>query len=39
MSKIFIKKVKENEWDIEANKLLEFIKKNRIYFKFNGGDM
>ena len=39
LSKIFIKKVKENEWDIAADKLLEFIKKNRIYFKFNGGDM
>ena len=39
LSKIFIKKIKEYEWDIRCIKLVEIIKMNRKYFKFNGGDM
>ena len=41
LGKIFIKKVKECEWDIiiENLELTQIIKTNRIYFKFNGGDM
>lgn len=41
LGKIFIKKVKEFNWDISTDddKLTDIIKKNRIYFKFNGGDM
>ena len=39
LAKIFIKKVKENEWNISFSELNELIKKNRKYFKFNGGDM
>lgn len=41
LGKIFIKKVKEYEWDINLNskELGELIKLNRKYFKFNGGDM
>jgi hypothetical protein len=36
---IFIKKVNENEWNIECNTLNEIIKNNRELFKYNGGDM
>jgi hypothetical protein len=39
LGKIFIKKVKEFEWDIDCEKLPQIIKSNRKYFKFNGGDM
>ena len=41
LGKIFIKKIKEYEWDIgvESNELNSTIKLNRKYFKFNGGDM
>lgn len=41
LGEIFIKKVKEYEWDISVNvqELGQIIKENRTYFKFNGGDM
>ncbi len=39
LGKIFIKKIKEFEWDIDCEKLPQIIKSNRKYFKFNGGDM
>ena len=41
LGKIFIKKVREYEWDINLNpeELSSIIKSNRKYFKFNGGDM
>lgn len=41
LGKIFIKKVKECDWmiDIIESELTKIIKSNRIYFKFNGGDM
>lgn len=39
LAHIFIKKIKENEWDINCEELEEIIKNNRKYFKFNGGDM
>ena len=39
MGKIFIKKIKEHEWDIDCENLDSIIKSNRKYFKFNGGDM
>ncbi len=39
LSQIFIKKVKENEWNIECDNLKNIIKTNRKYFKYNGGDM
>jgi hypothetical protein len=41
LGKIFIKKVREYEWDINlnSNELAQIIKSNRKYFKFNGGDM
>ena len=39
LAKIFIKKVKECEWDIYCENLNQLIKTNRKYFKFNGGDM
>lgn len=41
LGQIFIKKVREYEWDINLNsdELGQIIKENRTYFKFNGGDM
>lgn len=41
LGKIFVKKIKEYEWDtnIDFSELTQIIKSNRIYFKFNGGDM
>jgi ATP-dependent Clp protease ATP-binding subunit ClpA len=41
LGKIFVKKIKELEWDICVSQedLNQFIKSNRKYFKFNGGDM
>ena len=41
LGKIFIKKVREYEWDINLSpeELSPIIKSNRKYFKFNGGDM
>jgi SpoVK/Ycf46/Vps4 family AAA+-type ATPase len=39
LAKIFIKKIKEHEWDIDCINLISIIKLNRKYFKFNGGDM
>jgi SpoVK/Ycf46/Vps4 family AAA+-type ATPase len=41
LRKIFIKKIKEQEWDwdIDSTNLISIIKSNRKYFKFNGGDM
>jgi SpoVK/Ycf46/Vps4 family AAA+-type ATPase len=39
LAKIFAKKVKEFEWDINCINLAQIIKTNRKYFKFNGGDM
>lgn len=41
LGKIFIKKVREYEWDINLcpDELGQIIKSNRKYFKFNGGDM
>jgi SpoVK/Ycf46/Vps4 family AAA+-type ATPase len=38
--KIFIKKVKDNYWDILENAIDEkFIEDNKQYFKYHGGDM
>lgn len=39
LAKIFIKKIYENEWNIDCSDISELIKKYRNYFKFNGGDM
>ncbi len=39
LAKIFVKKIKECEWDIDCKNLVQIIKLNRKYFKFNGGDM
>lgn len=39
LTKIFIKKIREFEWDIDCKNLTHTIKTNRKYFKFNGGDM
>lgn len=41
LGKIFIKKVREYEWNINLSpeELSQIIKSNRKYFKFNGGDM
>ncbi len=39
LAKIFVKKIKEFEWDIDCTSLSIIIKSNRKYFKFNGGDM
>lgn len=39
LAKIFIKKIYENEWNINDANISEIIKKYRNYFKFNGGDM
>ena len=41
LGKIFIKKVREYEWDVNLSneEIGSIIKSNRKYFKFNGGDM
>lgn len=39
LARIFVKKVRECEWDIDYENLAQIIKSNRKYFKFNGGDM
>lgn len=36
---IYLKIVKENEWNINDSVNVEYFKKNRDYFKNNGGDM
>ena len=38
---IYKKMVRENKWELSnKNKItLKFFEKNKIYFKYNGGDM
>jgi AAA+ superfamily predicted ATPase len=39
LANIFIKKIKEYDWNIDCSNINNIIKSNRKYFKFNGGDM